>query len=1052
MDQLLRDITTSRTQGSPSDGTTSKISFISPVSSKPTKKSDGDLLSVSSTRILTSAPPAPSAPQPATSTSSIQTFLTPLRSEPSYEVLVSTLTTILNASDTSLDPRRAPPTKSAPLCFTLLERILPHFWTVLHTDETKAGLDLLLTVFRTAVGISAIVSRLKILLNASNSGSAVTEDANKLLVGQVLDLLGSVLGDEDLVGNVRIQTQSLGGMQGNLLWTEFISLIAGGKVLSVAAAAREYMGMDDEDKNGRWVADGRKYSTWLGKAVAIAVQKVHTLDEETVKPFSQLLGRGLGLGYPDDLVKSLDSAIHIRAPNAPEHQSPTIVHTRYHALLSSLQSHEKRTFLFSWLRLKSAALATKCSFQPSSGPRKDKWWQNDLPDIQKVAVQLKRLLGVPDCKDLLIEWILQELPSAPTSNLSIRRAALLALSDDLESIRALFEKTLSTFSSALSIKHTPLLRQDAITQTLLLTASILHHTKPLILEKQARTSIYLNAISNRLAATSNRAKVLGMLVGESISGLVQKEGSKARLKFSLPDMETTEMSWWKDLIRIFDRPPTKEESMRLELESMQLTPTVAPTTPKVKVTKGFPSPTKPPPSKKPFKAPEKKGPVIMELLSDDESEEEDPDLVPYTKPADDAEDSDDDPTTVRRDKPSPPVYVRQLLTYLSKTDSYDHINLALTSAVGLIRAKAGFGTEVTAHSIDLYTAMLGLNDAFEISDFPRLRLQALIALVEADPRQVSPHAVKLFWEADYSVSQRLCILSSLVHGARLLAKLDDSKTTSIAPGKPEFASKMLPPHLHDLYTLDSLSRTQTRNLLAPLAKEAASSLAGPQALQVSQPKPKEKVLGQGTVTRTSRRLELQKSGKYAATSLNTLQQLASSCFLFPLLNTLHLYLTHALQTNTVGSVLGSPLLESYLKAISLILSAAGPNSTGVWDVLEELIRFLATVLVPRVSFKITPPPPEQKSSLFVLDASTRREKGLDENALIEPIASLALSVLKVVKEAGEISQRSFVERWGTLWSRGDEVVGLAGFSEVARRTYFGTGMVMGSVGMLRGEK
>src|SRR5690606_8366551 len=139
---------------------------------------------------------------------------------------------------------------------------------------------------------------------------------------------------------------------------------------------------------------------------------------------------------------------------------------------------------------------------------------------------------------------------------------------------------------------------------------------------------------------------------------------------------------WKDIIQVYDKMPSAEESLRMEMEEMQISKKQKAETKAAegpKVIKGFGAPAKPPASssKKPFQAPPKKGPAIVEVLSDDESDEEDPDLVPYTNPAEDPEASDDDPTTINRNKPSAPVYIRQLLTCLSKTDSYDHINLAL---------------------------------------------------------------------------------------------------------------------------------------------------------------------------------------------------------------------------------------------------------------------------------------------------------------------------------------------------------------------------------------
>lgn len=301
MDQLLRDITSASSSTRPSaQSSNSPISILTPTSAGPQQSrqsQEPSLLSLSSTRILTkSAPPPPpsTTTTSSSSSSSTQTLLAPLRSEPSYETLLSTLSQILTSNASPLDPRCSPPTKSAPLVFTLLERILPHFWAVLQEGGNKDGLELFLTPFRTAGGVAGCVARLRLLLG-SGSGSAVTGDANKVLAGQVLELLGDVLEGEGLVGEVRRQTMQLGGVQAGLVWSEFVSLVAGGKVLSVAAEAVRYLGMEEGEKKGRWVGDGRRLSAWLGRGVARAVHRAGGVD---VKPFGQVLGRGLGLGYP----------------------------------------------------------------------------------------------------------------------------------------------------------------------------------------------------------------------------------------------------------------------------------------------------------------------------------------------------------------------------------------------------------------------------------------------------------------------------------------------------------------------------------------------------------------------------------------------------------------------------------------------------------------------------------------------------------------------------------------------------------------------------------
>src|SRR5690606_35396636 len=117
-----------------------------------------------------------------------------------------------------------------------------------------------------------------------------------------------------------------------------------------------------------------------------------------------------------------------------------------------------------------------------------------------------------------------------------------------------------------------------------------------------------------------------------------------------------------------------------------------------------------------------------------------------------------------------------------------------------------------------------------------------------------------------NVTQRLVLLSALTLGARALAGLPhpDIPTTPAAP----FPSKLLPARLHSIYAVDALQQGLTQAFLAPLASNAAADLAGPKVLQV---------------TRTSRRLELQRTRRFTPKETSPLAKTAAQSFIFPLL-------------------------------------------------------------------------------------------------------------------------------------------------------------------------
>ena len=71
---------------------------------------------------------------------------------------------------------------------------------------------------------------------------------------------------------------------------------------------------------------------------------------------------------------------------------------------------------------------------------------------------------------------------------------------------------------------------------LLLSAGYVHRLAPIKLTILTRSGTYMNAISNRLTATQLRARFLGMVVGEALSGLVH--GADKKLDFKMEEMDT----------------------------------------------------------------------------------------------------------------------------------------------------------------------------------------------------------------------------------------------------------------------------------------------------------------------------------------------------------------------------------------------------------------------------------------------------------------------------------------------------------------------------------
>ncbi len=184
-------------------------------------------------------------------------------------------------------------------------------------------------------------------------------------------------------------------------------------------------------------------------------------------------------------------------------------------------------------------------------------------------------------------------------------------------------------------------RKIANTQVVLLSAGCIHKANPKSLEQIARSSIYLNAISNRIAASFPRSRLLGMIVGTAVSKLVDKPDK--RMDFC-GDMDSDEVRWY---ISLTNAPLNIGTLADLNLSSAPPAANLPPPAIKKRDDAMQKKPSKP------------KGVAPSKLIQDVSNAKTDRDngLVPYQKPDSDPEDEDDDPTLVNRVKLSRPVYV-----------------------------------------------------------------------------------------------------------------------------------------------------------------------------------------------------------------------------------------------------------------------------------------------------------------------------------------------------------------------------------------------------------
>ena len=234
-----------------------------------------------------------------------------LKSKPSLETLQSTLGWLESCfSNDDASNIKVPNSKSAQVLYVLVHEIVPSYWSVLCDTRSSSHSKVRKSLVRclsTINGIGIIANRLSLLLRDREVQARPLKSGGKEEIADICSLLSLILEKNSAVYHIWHDLGSLvsDSNKRSLLWKETLSLLAAGRILTLAAQAEDV----DRDTSAvlteeSWLANGPGYAAWLGNNIDYMLRHFVDTIDGSWKQAAQLLSKSLTLGYTGELTST----------------------------------------------------------------------------------------------------------------------------------------------------------------------------------------------------------------------------------------------------------------------------------------------------------------------------------------------------------------------------------------------------------------------------------------------------------------------------------------------------------------------------------------------------------------------------------------------------------------------------------------------------------------------------------------------------------------------------------------------------------------------------
>jgi telomere length regulation protein len=262
--------------------------FLTPVSTTKVKRPQKPLVQEYQLPSRTAAP----------TIASPDAALEALKEEPDFE----TVSRVLKYLATEADKKDGfslirPDPVAANIAFQLVNNTIPNYWSTLKKQGVQERH--LVKCLRNPCGIGSIIARLRPLIADCRQKKPAdnTRDASSY-VEDLLEVLERVLCDDQCSSNVwnDVQKFAKNAVQGKMMWKEYVTQVASGKIISLAAEAEDVLKERGTSRPATWLANGNDYGTWLGRNIAVLMKGV-AKSEDTTSALVDICGKALTLGY-----------------------------------------------------------------------------------------------------------------------------------------------------------------------------------------------------------------------------------------------------------------------------------------------------------------------------------------------------------------------------------------------------------------------------------------------------------------------------------------------------------------------------------------------------------------------------------------------------------------------------------------------------------------------------------------------------------------------------------------------------------------------------------